>query len=373
MNQRICWPVLFHSLALIIAFDVRYLNSHLSYVWVFFHIIGCGLMLFDGTLPAKPRPFVLAWAIAILFCMWVSATGAASQGLAWALLGMPTLALSMKEKYLETYVKAFGGIVGLYALMLIVELAAGFQAPNPVMQYRFFALTGAWGFLKASAWPMIDPNNAALVINCALVPCFVKAQADKKWWFVALFFMAALICTSSKAGICTALAVCGGIALFKVDEEDRWWMCSILACIAVGVGATLARLPMNSLSEAFTQRLNIWQGALKIVNVEGFWGVGMGMFGEYYRHFTIEHVSSQSWAHNDTMQIGLEMGLVPMLLFIGMFVDMWRTTTRYNLASAGVLTAVLMQSMVEFQFYVPVVSLLAGLAFAHHRLRGTKV
>lgn len=132
-------------------------------------------MLFDGDPMPRRQPAVVAWALAILFCTYISATGMASQGLAWALLAMPTLALSMKPKYLDSYVKAFGLIVGLYAVMLIVELVTGFQTPNPETQYRFFALTGAWGYLKASAWPMIDPNNAALVINCALIPCFWKA------------------------------------------------------------------------------------------------------------------------------------------------------------------------------------------------------
>ncbi len=73
-------------------------------------------MVFDGNPMPRRQPFVLAWALIILWCAYVTATGVAMQGLVWALLGMPTLALCMKPKYLDGYVKAFGIIVGILIL-----------------------------------------------------------------------------------------------------------------------------------------------------------------------------------------------------------------------------------------------------------------
>lgn len=322
-------------------------------------------MVFDGTPMPRRQSCLLVWLITIVACDLVTATGTGCQGMVFALLGMPMLALSMKPRYMQGYIKATGFILGFYAVLLIIELATGFNAPNPAMQYRFFALTGAWGFLKASTWPVLDPNNAALIINCGLIPCFWLALTSrKKWWLAVLLFTAALICTSSKAGICTAVLVCGLLALYQ--SEERIWLGSMLLSGTAAILLALTRLPMNDIITAMHQRLEIWQGAFKMVSIESFWGLGMGMFPAYYQRFTIEHTSSQTWAHNDLLQIGIEMGPLAAIAFISVFFNLYRTTTKNNIAAAAMVTAVVAQSMVEFQFYVPVVSLLAGLAMAYH-------
>lgn len=325
-------------------------------------------MVFDGDPMPRRQPFILAWALTILCCAYVTAIGTAIQGLVWALLALPTLAICLKPKYLGSYLRAFGTVVGIYAVMLIVELATGFQTPNPETQYRFFALTGAWGYLKASAWPMIDPNNAALVINCALIPCFWKALCKVKWFrLVTTLFAAALLCTSSKAGICVGLGTCGALAVY--NSEERWPAASVLVALLIALGAAMTQLPMNDIVTAAHQRLGIWEGAMRVSDTSGFWGIGMGMFSAYYSQLKLESFSSGNWVHNDPFQIAIEMGQWAVLVFLLMYARMYWTTRRGNLPAAAVLTAILVQSMVEFQFYVPVISLLGGLALAYHSLK----
>lgn len=188
-----------------------------------------------------------------------------------------------------------------------------------------------------------------------------------RWHFITLFFALALICTSSKAGICTALIICSGLAIYK--SEERWWVGSMFGFAFLAVVTALSTLPMNDLWTAAHQRWDIWQGAAKIADIEPFWGVGMGMFGSYYPQVTIEHTSSQNWAHNDVFQIWIEMGFWAAAVLVAMFARMFWTTRERNLPAAAVLAAILMQSMVEFQFYVPVVSLLGGLALAYHSIK----
>ncbi len=134
-------------------------------------------MLFDGDKLTPKPPFVVMWLITILFCALVSATGVNLLGLTWALLAMPTLALSMKRKYLPGFIKGYGGVLTFYAVLLVGELIVRVHNINPPVDFSLMTLTGAAsaGLLKAASWPMIDPNNAALVMNCALIPCFWKA------------------------------------------------------------------------------------------------------------------------------------------------------------------------------------------------------
>jgi hypothetical protein len=182
-----------------------------------------------------------------------------------------------------------------------------------------------------------------------------------------MFFTVALVCTSSKAGICTALGICGAMALYK--SEHRWWLGSILAFSALAVITALSTLPMNDLWTAGSQRLDIWQGAYRVYDYSGWRGIGMGMFPNLYNQLKLESYSSGNWVHNDTFQIAIEMGTWAAISFISMFAYMYWTTRKGNIAAAAVLTAILVQSMVEFQFYVPAVSLLGGLAFAYHSLK----
>ena len=72
------------------------------------------------------------------------------------------------------------------------------------------------------------------------------------------------------------------------------------------------------------------------------------------------------FAHNVVMQIAIEMGWWAALVFVAMWVSVLLKTCHTNIVAAGVLVAIMLQSMLEFQFYVPVVSLLAGLALAYH-------
>ena len=92
----------------------------------------------------------------------------------------------------------------------------------------------------------------------------------------------------------------------------------------------------------------------------------MGTFGTYYQQVRIETDTGGWYAHNDILQLAIEMGFPAVLVFCELFSIVAVTTTRRNIVSACVLLALFLQAMVEFQFYVPAVSIIAGLALAHH-------
>jgi hypothetical protein len=75
-----------------------------------------------------------------------------------------------------------------------------------------------------------------------------------------------------------------------------------------------------------------------------------------------------TYAHNDLLQFAVEMGVPAALAFCGMAWAAARATCRQNIVSGAVLAALFLQALTEFQFYVPAVSLLAGLALGWHNL-----
>lgn len=389
MKRGFNWPAIWGTLALFIALGVRFLGSQTALVWVFFHIIACGLMVRDTSEPRAPRaPFIMAWLITILFCALVSATGVNVLGLTCALLAMPTLALCMKKKYLGGFIKGYGGVVAFYAALLIGEFVVRVKTYNPAIILDLHQLVGAAGegLIKAASWPMIDPNNAALVINCALIPCFWKAtegwnknlsrksrgysislQKSGAWRYWALFtlFSAALLCTYSKTGIAAAGLICAALAVYR--SEERWRIGTIfVASLAVIVGAVSQIPATNGLWNSTHQRMEIWSAAAQMLTIRPIFGIGLGEFGNAYQTLRTEHDTAGVFAHNDIMQIAIEMGWWAAAVFAAMWSAVSLKTCRANVAAAGVIMAVLLQSMLEFQFYVPAVSLLAGLALAYH-------
>lgn len=286
-------------------------------------------------------------------------------GLTWTLLAMPMLALSMKRKYLGGWIKGYSGVLVFYAILLIGEFLVRAHPIN-ILDWPGAA---AAGLLIAPSWPMIDPNNAALVINCALIPLFFY----KRWLLTALFAVA-LLCTYSKAGICAATIICTVLAVYR--SEDRWWLGAIVASMTCGIVAAVSHIPAtNELWNSTHQRMEIWAVAYQMLSIRPLFGIGLGEFGNVYQFLRTEHGTAGVFAHNDFLQIAIEMGWWSALVFAAMWVSVFLKTCKNNVAAAGVLAAILIQSMLEFQFYVPIVSLLAGLATAyhiHHREAGLK-
>jgi hypothetical protein len=66
------------------------------------------------------------------------------------------------------------------------------------------------------------------------------------------------------------------------------------------------------------------------------------------------------------MQLGIEMGWPLFSVFVVMLIAAASATTGKNIVSGAVMLAVIIQSMTEFQFYLPAVNLVFGLALAWH-------
>jgi O-antigen ligase len=304
------------------------------------------------------RYATLTWLLLLGASTFVLAPINGAAAVMWVLLAMPMLALGMRPELIKPYIICFGGVIGLYAIGIIAQWVFNATYTNP-------------NFEKFHIWPMLDPNNAAAVLNFGLIPAFYMALRKSQWWILTALFALAMTITHSRAGV-----MAGGVACFIVAANyygQRWTYCALgfLIFVALDLFAFWdSRLTPNMDSLWF--RLKIWDNALEIVKAAGIAGYGLGSFPVVYQW--IQHPGDPSvyFAHNDLLQLMAEGGWILGAGFIFLLWSVIIRTTKQNLLPATVMLAILIQSMFEFQFYVPVISILMGLALACHMNAGKK-
>jgi O-antigen ligase len=351
-------PVAFHAIALIIGLFVQALASPLAGAWLFFYIFGCvGLVYNHKYPPHHPALWYvsLAWLITLGASTFLISPVFKASATMWILAIMPSLVLCMRREHLKSYFWAFGGIIFVYACGLVFQKFTH-------MTYSTFDYDGR------IAWPLIDPNNAAAVVNTALIPCFWLALfRSPRWWWATALFSLAMYATGSKAGFCA-----GGLCMLIIAVSrfgPGFLLCSIITGAAAVLGV-FAYIPESDLAmiESFETRTPIWWCAWKILQEHFIRGTGLGTFGLYRIQEGTTVYIPPTYAHNDLLQFAVEMGIPASTVFLTIFVVVACKTRRRNLAPACVLLAVFLQAMVEFQFYLPCISLICGLALAAHML-----
>lgn len=103
-----------------------------------------------------------------------------------------------------------------------------------------------------------------------------------------------------------------------------------------------------------------------MLEVRPLFGLGLGTFYHYYQVARTEFYTAGWHSHNDMLQIAIEMGFPALAVFMTVFGTALVRTNRANLLPGCILLGILLQSMTEFQFYIPAVSVLAGMALANH-------
>jgi O-antigen ligase len=349
-------PLLITS-AFLVSLFIQSIGSPLVGCWIFFHLAGCAALLYKGGYPENQCLVwraCLHWLIVIGISTFFLAPVTSGASTMWILAAMPSLALCLRGEALKTCTAGFFAVVTVYAIGLIIQ--EGLRVELATYNY------------DGRAWPIVDPNNAALVVNAALIPSFFKALRDWKWWFLTGVFALALWTTNSKAGYLTALIVCGIVAARYAFEMGHEALLAALLPLAVGALAVLLiYTPLwETVVASFDSRLPIWIRSAELLSVRPFFGLGLGSFYYYYAQVRTEFYTMGWHTHNDLMQIAIEMGIPALVVFLSLAASVLIRTNKSNFLPACVLLAVLVQSMSEFQFYIPAVSFIAGLALANH-------
>lgn len=346
-------PALFCAAALAVALFVQSLNSPLAGAWLPLLLAGACLMLRDGYPRGSLSSYcAAAWLAALTLSTFLLAPISNGGAVFWLLAAMPILALCVHEKHLPHLAGCFATVIAVYSAGLIYQALAG-------------VVTRPYNY-PGKAWPVIDPNNAALIVNFGLIPAFWLTLTDRKYLPLLLLFMGGLLATRSIAGGLAALLACGTLAAARYGPQ----LGGVLLAAASWAFVVLASLKPEAvvyMKYSLSKRFPIWEGAWELLWVRPWAGLGLGSFGFYYEKVRTESESAGWYAHNDPLQFAVEMGIPLAACFALLCLAVLATTNRRNAVSACCLGAALLQSAVEFQFYLPAVSVLAGLALAHHR------
>lgn len=340
-----------HAIALLIALNVQSMSSPLAGAWLLFHFAGCICSYRPSDNKNLLWSLALGWLITIGVSCFILAPVVNGATTMWILAAMPMLALSVRKDNLEAYADCFMAVIILYAIGLIVQMMIG-------VRYTSFEYWVPWRHSYAVAWPLLDPNNAAALMNAALVPWIYMSLRNPKYLFMVALFILALIATASRAGGMVALIT----SSILIAERFGFAAGSFLFIAASGAVGWFWTALMGTLQA----RLEIWKGAWPLLWIHPITGLGLGSFGHYYDQVRIETTSGGWYAHNDILQFAIEMGLPAAFVFCLLMLAMALMTWRRNIVSGCVLLALFLQAMVEFQFYVPALSLVAGLAMAYH-------
>lgn len=157
----------------------------------------------------------------------------------------------------------------------------------------------------------------------------------------------------------------------KLNSMKRFYMLSISVIIGMIILSAMFlkitnRTPMiHDTFGSFKVRLNYWKACPGMVRDFPF-GSGIGTFGNIYPKYKVPQAREVQLAHNSFLQLWTEIGTLGILSFLliwVMFFRDWRKT--FHIAYSRILSigmymgcgAFLIHSLVDFDFYVPGISM----------------
>lgn len=355
-------PVLLHSIALLVSLFVQSTSSVCAGAWLMFHLMGTTILLYKNKYAAYKTGLwlvSLSWLIAIVFSAFVLAPVFNGAYWMWVLSAMPMLMLALQEKDLQGYIRGFAGVLIFFALLLAIQKIFDFHL-------------GIINYPGRMAWPLLDPNNAAAMLNLAFTPfLWLTLFKDRRWGFITVLFAYALYATGSMTGIAAA----GMSALILYIYKDGWGILFFVIALTIVFMASVFIYRPELIADgysAFATRFPIWWAAWQILLIHPLRGIGLGAFGHYYLEQGGTGYVPPSFVHNDLLQFAVEMGLPVAIIFAILMAVVAVQTNKNNLVTACTALTIFIQSMMEFQFYLPSVTLGMGLVLAYHDLHSRR-
>ena len=173
----------------------------------------------------------------------------------------------------------------------------------------------------------------------------------------------------------------------KFGNKKKFYVVSILAIVGLIIFSAMFLKITNKThmirdtSGSFKVRLNYWKACPGMVRDFPF-GSGIGTFGSIYPKYKVPQAREVQLAHNNFLQLWTEIGTLGILSFLLVWVMVfrgWKRTFRTAYVTIGMYMgcgAFLIHNLVDFDFYVPGISmniwLFIGMIEAQ-RHKGTKI
>jgi O-antigen ligase len=292
-----------------------------------------------------------------------------------------------------------GAMIGVGGLIAVVAVCATAIAIEGDITGTYFR------GLSRVDWPMQSSNHLAMIMNAGiLMGVGLCIQARLRRWGLALLVLCLLgsVATGSRAGNLTLVL---GLAVLAVMVAPLWWPhrrrvalyalgLVLLAGVfmawrwqAVDMVAGYGGLVSN-LTQSSGGRPLMWLATLHLALERPLLGYGTGTFLFVYPQLmTPQHITAGFAAHNDWLQIFMELGAVGALLYAGLglavvvaAVKATRNGTSPSMlavraTSLAVMLTLALHAQIEFMLMVLPTSMLFGLALGAFvtTLRGPEV
>jgi O-antigen ligase len=277
-------------------------GSYLPYfaflpIRISYHVIATAVLIWwiwrDG-LPSTPLLWPLAGLSAISFISAINSLDPRIALEAWwhmlinGLLGL-MLIHWMRKDWGETLFRSQFGIAGLIAIVSGVEwlLTGGARVGGP---FGLINLTGAY---------------AAVL----LLPTFVWAWKEKKWWIwaVGAGLVAVLFMNDSRGAFISAgVAV---ISFLLLRFRVKWKVLLVVGSIAIGLAFGVMQKTSGGHALGDVIRQDLWRSALAMLVDHPLTGVGPGVFGQAYRSYRTVTDDNMSGAHDWYLNTLAELGI----------------------------------------------------------------
>jgi O-antigen ligase len=187
-------------------------------------------------------------------------------------------------------------------------------------------------------WVTGDANyyTVSAVLCVPLALCFARDTTRPHWerWFSSgclIIILAAITAAASRGGFLGLLA---GLLVALWSSRRRWRNILVIvllisAFMLIAPSSPLHRLldPTQGDTEAEANRLSSWRASLTVFTENPLLGVGLGNFKNA---LTVRDLIAQGYvflAHNTYLEIAVESGLPGVIVFVGLFVSLWRALT----------------------------------------------
>ncbi|KTD17054.1 O-antigen ligase family protein [Legionella jordanis] len=215
-----------------------------------------------------------------------------------------------------------------------------------------------------------------------------------KWGLGAsIFLMSTVMLLVLSRGIIVSFSIAMPALFFQTRDggnRDRWFELALIffaALLAIFLFAKPAIAHRIALLHQEKSRVVLWEGAWHLWQNQKWFGVGIFNFMHYYPAFSLPGDGSNlQYAHNDYLQLLIEIGVIGLLSFMAIlyyiiatgwcFKAAHQTAKAISLKSATLAVAALsLHSFVDFNFYVLGLNCLlgCGLGYVHRTLHEVDV
>ena len=261
---------------------------------------------------------------------------------------------SFTEKDFRPIWRVAAGIGTVLSILMLLQ-SMGIDPIIHIIQGRYKGFQ--WLMDNHVIGLMGNPFQAGTAL-AILLPLMVALA----WWIPAGLTVLALLATHSSSAI---------VAGFAGVLATLWLKGSRLKCgllLALGLLGILM-LPSSYLS--FSGRIEVWRQSFNLWTHNFLWqGTGLGtykMLGITAQSVSPELPNAVRWAHNEWLQIGMEIGLIGLILLLSALSYILlraRRTQALPAEASGILAAGLILSLSSIPFHLAPTAVLLVIALA---------